>query len=68
MPSYTEYRFGSQGSQSFKILGSPSGRYSSDFGSPKINLTSPNKIKTINVDQKPFQYTNINEYLGKSFI
>ncbi len=26
----------------FKIPGSPSGRYSSDFGSPKINLTSPN--------------------------
>ncbi len=32
-----------QGSQHFKIPGSPSGRYSSDFGSPKIYLTSPNK-------------------------
>ncbi len=34
-----------QGSQNFKIPGSPSGRYSSDFGSPKIYLTSPNKKK-----------------------
>ncbi len=34
---------GAQGSQNVKIPGSPSGRYSSDFGSPKINLTSPNK-------------------------
>ncbi len=25
-----------QGSQNFKIPGSPSGRYSSDFGSPKL--------------------------------
>ncbi len=50
-----------QGSQNFKIPGSPSGRYSSDFGSPKINLTSPNKKKTINVNQKHFQYTNIKE-------
>ncbi len=33
----------SQGSQNFKIPGSPSGRYFSDFGSLKINLTSPNK-------------------------
>ncbi len=57
-----------QGSQNFKIPGSPSGRYYSDFGSPKINLTSPNKKKTINVNQKHFQYTNINEYQGKSFI
>ncbi len=24
----------------------------------QINLTSPNKIKTINVNQKHFQYTN----------
>ncbi len=32
-----------QDSQNFKIPGSPSGRYYSDFGSPKINLTSPNK-------------------------
>ncbi len=32
-----------QGSQNFKIPGSPSGRYYSDFGSLKINLTSPNK-------------------------
>ncbi len=32
-----------QGSQNFKIPGSPSGRYSSDFGSPKISWTSPNK-------------------------
>ncbi len=31
------------GLPNFKIPGSPSGRYSSDFGSPKINLTSPNK-------------------------
>ncbi len=58
----------SQGLQNFKIPGSPSGRYSSDFGSPKINLTSPNKKKTINVNQKYFQYTNINKYQGKSFI
>ncbi len=29
--------------QNFKIPGSPSGRYSSDFGNPKIHLTSPNK-------------------------
>ncbi len=50
-----------QGSQNFKIPGSPSGRYSSDFGSPKIYLTSPNKKKTINVNQKHFQYTNIKE-------
>ncbi len=50
-----------QGSQNFKIPGSPSGRYSSDFGSPKISLTSPNKKKTINVNQKHFQYTNIKE-------
>ncbi len=56
-----------QGSQNFKIPGSPSGRYSSDFGSPKINLTSPNKKKTI-LNQKHFQYTNINEYQGKSFL
>ncbi len=52
----------SQGSQNFKIPGSPSGRYSSDFGSPKICLTSPNKKKTININQKYFQYTNINKY------
>ncbi len=46
-----------QGSQNFKIPGSPTGRYSSDFGSLKINLTSPNKKKkTINVNQKHFQY------------
>ncbi len=51
-----------QGSQNFKIPGSPSGRYSSDFGSPKISLTSPNKKKkTINVNQKHFQYTNFKE-------
>ncbi len=36
-----------QGSQNFKIPGSPSGRYSSDFGSPKINLTSPKKKKDL---------------------
>ncbi len=36
-----------QDSQNFKIPGSPSGRYSSDFGSPKMYLTSPNKKKTI---------------------
>ncbi len=33
-----------QGSQNFKIPGTTSGRYSSDFGSPKIYLTSPKKI------------------------
>ncbi len=61
---------GFQDSQNFKIPGSPSGRYSSDFGSPKIYLTSPNKKKTLfffkyrksgrrlNVNQKYFQYTN----------
>ncbi len=58
-----------QGSQNFKIPGSPSGRYSSDFGNPKINLTSPNKTnkklffkyrksdRSPNVNQKYFQYT-----------
>ncbi len=35
-----------QGSQNVKIPGSPSGRYSSDFDSTKIYLTSPNKKKT----------------------
>ncbi len=50
-----------QGSQNFKIPGNPSGRYSSDFGSPKMYFTSSNKIKTINVNQKHFQYTNIKE-------
>ncbi len=54
-----------QGSQNVKIPGSPSGRYSSDFGSPKIYLTSPNKIKTINVKKKK---KSIHKYLGKSFI
>ncbi len=29
----------------FKIPGSPSGRYSSDFGNLKMYLTSPNKIR-----------------------
>ncbi len=57
-----------QGLQNFKIPGSPLGKYSSDFGSPKIILTSPNKKKTIHVNQKHFQYTNINKYQGKSFI
>ncbi len=51
------YQF--EGSQNVKIPGSPSGRYSSDFGSPKMYLTSPNKIKTINVKKKKIQYTNI---------
>ncbi len=36
-----------QGSQNFKIPGSPSGRYSSDFGSPKINVTNPKKKKRL---------------------
>ncbi len=44
------------------------GRFSLDFGSPKIYLTSSNKIKTIHVNEKHFQYININEYQGKSFI
>ncbi len=62
-----------QGSQDRKIPGSPSGRYFSDFGSPKINLTSPPKEKkkkklfffkyrksdrSLNVNQKYFRYTN----------
>ncbi len=41
-----------QGSQNFKIPGSPSGRYSSDFGSPKINLTSPKKKDHIYIYKK----------------
>ncbi len=61
-----------QGSQSFKIPGRPSGRYSSDFGSPKMNSTSPNKKRksdrNLNVNQKYFQYTNINKYEGRNFI
>ncbi len=32
-----------KGSQNFKIPGSLSGRYFSDFGIPKMYLTSPNK-------------------------
>ncbi len=44
---YSQYQFKYQrniymGSQSFKIPGIPSGRCSSDFGIPEINLTSPN--------------------------
>ncbi len=65
-------RFGSlnalltlQGSQNFKIPGSPSGRYSSDFGSPKISLTSPNKKKDHKCQSKTF---SIHKYQGKSFI
>ncbi len=42
------------------------GRYSSDSGSSEINLTSTNKKSHVN--QKHFQYTNINEFQGKSFI
>ncbi len=45
-PKYTDEEL-TQGSQNFKIPGSPSGRYSSDFGSPKINLTSPNKTHLV---------------------
>ncbi len=41
------FKYTLQGSQNFKIPGSPSGRYSSDFGSPKVNLTSPNKKKDL---------------------
>ncbi len=55
----------SQGSQNFKIPGSPSGRYSSDFGSPKISLTSPNKKKDHKCQSKTF---SIHKYQGKSFI
>ncbi len=44
---FTTFRTTLQDSQNFKIPGSPSGRYSSDFGSPKIYLTSPNKKKKI---------------------
>ncbi len=50
-----------QGSQNFKILGSPSGRYSSDFGSPKISWTSPNK-KDHKCQSKTFL---IHKYQGK---
>ncbi len=46
-----------QDSQNFKIPGSPSGRYSSDFGSPKIYLTSPNKKNT-------FFFLNIEHQVG----
>ncbi len=50
-----------QGSQNFRIPGSPSGRYSSDFGSPKISWTSPNK-KDHKCQSKTFL---IHKYQGK---
>ncbi len=60
------------GSHKFKIPGSPSVRSSSEFGNPKIYLTSPNNFLfifyffnienqiSVNVNQKHFQCTNIN--------
>ncbi len=47
-PVFNVFSVLTQGSQNLKIPGSPSCRYSSEFGSPKINLTSPNKKKNNN--------------------